>query len=198
MSTQPEKAVHYTYKDYMTWSYEERWELIQGYPYAMSPAPSTVHQTVSLELSTQIALYLRDKACRVFTAPFDVRLPDDKDEPDDKVDNVVQPDICVICDEHKIDDRGCRGAPDWIIEIVSPSSAAQDQIRKLALYERHGVKAYWIAHPIDRVVTIFHLEENASYGKPKFIETKGQLPVDKFHGLTIDWEIVFTKLPASE
>lgn len=186
MSTKSDKAVNYTYKDYVTWSDEERWELIQGQSYAMSPAPSTAHQTVSLELSTQIALYLRDKACRVFTAPFDVRLPDDKDEPDDEINNIVQPDISVICDANKIDDKGCRGAPDWIIEIVSPSSATQDQIRKLALYERHGVKSYWIVHPIDRLLTIFHLEETASYGKPRFIETKGQTPVDQFPGLSID------------
>ena len=97
-------------------------------------------------------------------APFDVRLPDG-DEADEAVAKVVQPDITVVCDPFKLDERGCRGAPDWIIEVLSPTSAGHDQVRKLALYERHGVREYWLAHPDDRIVTVYRLERGA-YGRP--------------------------------
>ena len=102
---------HYTYRDYLGWPDAERWELIRGEPWLMSPAPSPVHQTISTELVTQIALHLRNRPCRVFHAPFDVRLPKG-DEADESVDTVVQPDIAIVCDEGKLDEHGCRGAPD--------------------------------------------------------------------------------------
>jgi Uma2 family endonuclease len=109
---------------------------------------------------------------------------------------VVQPDIVMVCDERKLDKRGCRGAPDWIIEILSPATAARDQIQKLALYEQQGVKEYWIVHPGDRIVTVYRQEASGSYGRGRIAELQGELPVGVLPGLRIDWEMVVRKLPA--
>ena len=152
----------------------------------MAPAPSRLHQEFAVELTRQIANQLRGQACRVYVAPFDVRLPRGE-ESDDQVDTVVQPDLAVICDPARLDDRGCRGAPDWIIEILSPSSAAHDQIRKRALYERHGVREYWILHPLDRVLTIYRLGADGAYGRPDVVELTGTTPVATLPGLAIQW-----------
>jgi Uma2 family endonuclease len=115
---QPARKIgHFVYGDYRRWTAEERWELIDGEAWDMSPAPTRSHQQMVLELTTQIHRFLRDKPCEVCTAPFDVRLPR-ADEADDRVDTVVQPDITVICDPAKLDEAGCRGAPDWIIEVL--------------------------------------------------------------------------------
>lgn len=184
---------HYTYSDYITWPENERWELIQGIAYDLSPAPNTAHQTVSVELSRQIANFLQDKSCRVFIAPFDIRLPK-VDETDEIIDTVVQPDITVICDPGKIDEKGCRGAPDWVIETLSPYTASHDQVRKLDLYERKGIREYWIVHPVDRIVTIFIREKDGTFGRPRFVETDGMLPVGILPDLEIDWKPVFARL----
>jgi Uma2 family endonuclease len=119
----------------------------------MSPAPTRRHQDIVVALSRQIATFLRTHTCRVYTAPFDVRLPRGG-EADDLVESVVQPDISVMCDQEKPDDAGCRGAPDWIIEVLSPGKAAKDQIEKRELYQRHGVKEYWLVQPLDQTLTI--------------------------------------------
>jgi Uma2 family endonuclease len=185
----------YTYQDYCRWPEDERWELIHGQAYLMSPAPSLSHQTISGDLVRQIANYLLDKPCRVFHAPFDVRLPQGG-ETDEQITTVVQPDIVMVCDERKLDKRGCRGAPDWIIEILSPATAARDQIQKLALYEQQGVKEYWIVHPGDRIVTVYRQEASGSYGRGRIAELQGELPVGVLPGLRIDWEMVVRKLPA--
>ncbi len=183
----------YTYADYLTWTDDERRELIQGQPYAMSPAPGPQHQTVCWELAVQIGQFLRGRPCRAFSAPFDVRLAQD-DAADDSVDTVVQPDLCVVCDLSRLDDRGCRGAPDWVIEVLPPRTAARDQIQKLALYERHGVREYWLVHPTDRVVTVYRLGDDGRYGRPGIAETRGCLGVRVLDGLAIDWDWVFEKL----
>ena len=115
----------YTYGDYLSWPDEERWELIDGIPHSMSPAPSRVHQEISMELARQIANHLIGKNCRVYAAPFDVRLPKGG-EKDEQIETVVQPDLVVVCDESKLDERGCKGPPDLIIEILSPHTAAKD------------------------------------------------------------------------
>ena len=117
----------FTYGDYRRWPEEERWELIGGEVYDMCPAPTRIHQDFVVELAIQIGSFLRDKPCRLYIAPFDVRLPE-ADETDDEVNTVVQPDVVVICDPAKLDDKGCRGAPDWIIEVLSPRTAVKDQI----------------------------------------------------------------------
>ncbi len=185
MSSHALKHGRYTYRDYCAWPDDERWELIDGQAYNMSPAPARRHQDVVVELSRQIANFLRDHSCRVYTAPFDVRLPRAA-EADDEVDTVVQPDISVVCDPQKLDDAGCRGAPDWIIEVLSPATAAKDQIRKRVLYQRHRVKEYWLVHPIDRILTIYRLEQD-EYGKPDIQATEDATPVATLQGLQIDW-----------
>ena len=180
----------FTYKDYLTWSDNERWELINGTAYNMTPAPSVNHQRILRQLLLQLGNFLSDKSCEVFTAPFDVRLSatDEKDE-DSK--NVVQPDIVVICDSSKLDEKGCKGAPDLTIEIVSPASASIDNIKKMDLYEKNGVKEYWIVHPIYKIVTIYKIMENGSYGKPEIYSEKDKIEVELLKGLTVDLGLVF-------
>ena len=175
----------HSYAEYCRWPEDVRYELIDGEAYAMAPAPSPVHQTIAFEVARQIADALDDKPCRVYLAPFDVRLPRD-DEIDDHIDTVVQPDLSVICDPGKIDQRGCRGAPDWVIEVLSPSTAGHDMIVKRDLYERHGVREYWIVHPTDRVVTIYTLIDGA-YGKPDVYELEGEVASKALPEVVIDW-----------
>lgn len=196
--TQPlqNSAPRFTYGDYRHWPDEERWELIEGEAYNMSPAPSRSHQDWVLALVRQIADFLEGKPCKVYVAPFDVRLPEKDDEPDDKVKSVVQPDISVICDPKKLDEAGCRGAPDWIIEVLSPGTARKDQIRKRNLYERHGVKEYWLAHPIDHILTRYLLEDG-HYAAALIEETTGTTPVRTLPGLSIDWRFAEPEIPAT-
>lgn len=160
--------------------------MIDGEAFAMAPAPTRLHQEFVVELARQIGNALQGQPCRVYVAPFDVRLPR-QDEADALVDTVVQPDVAVICDPRKLDDKGCRGAPDWIIEILSPASAAHDQIRKRALYERHGVREYWLLHPVDRVLTIYRLGEDGAFGKPDIRALEEPTPVGVIAELAIHW-----------
>jgi Uma2 family endonuclease len=176
---------YFTYADYAKWPEDERWELIDGVPYAMA-APSRQHQEVVLELGTQILQHLRGTPCRPYVAPFDIRLPRNK-EADEKVDTTVQPDIAVICDRNKLDDKGCRGAPDWVIEVISPSTALMDMDKKLRLYERHGVKEYWIVHPTDRWVMVYTLGEDGKYGNYRLFGMDEPVAVGLFPELGIDW-----------
>lgn len=133
----------FTYRNYRTWPDEERWELIDGHAWAMSPAPRRRHQEVSGRLFIDIGLFLKGKPCKVFEAPFDVLLPEGG-EPDDEVGTVVQPDIAVFCDNSKLTERGARGAPDLVVEILSPSTSRKDQREKFDRYERAGVREYWV------------------------------------------------------
>ena len=184
-----QSAPFFTYADYCTWPNEERWELIDGEAYAMA-APGLAHQTAVGEMFRQIANHLVGKPCRPFVAPFDVRLLHGK-ETDDDVTTVVQPDISVICDPAKLDERGCRGAPDWVIEVLSPSTAAKDQIQKLAAYERAGVREVWLVHPTDHVVTVYTLNADRCYGKPAIHPTTGTLAPGLFPDLLIEWGLAF-------
>jgi len=176
---------HHTYADYRHWPEDVRYELIDGFAYAMGPAPARRHQEVAGEIFRQIADALDGSPCRPYIAPFDVRLPQ-ADESDDQVDTVVQPDISVICDKAKLDERGCRGAPDWIIEVLSPATAGHDQIVKRALYERVGVREFWLVHPVDRVVSIYLLE-NGVYGKPAVYELVDATATTILPQVVIDW-----------
>ncbi|MBP7585121.1 MAG: Uma2 family endonuclease [Spirochaetes bacterium] len=165
MSLARKKQEHYTYADYLTWGESYRCELIDGVVYDMTPAPSRQHQELAMELSGILWSFFKDHPCKVFPAPFDVRLPS-PGEDDDRTDTVVQPDIVVVCDARKLDDRGCRGAPDLAVEIVSPESAARDMKEKLALYEKRGVKEYWVVHPDAKIVMVFYRVKKNTYGKP--------------------------------
>ena len=175
---------HYTYADYPKFPEDERWEIIDGIAYSMSPAPTPAHQSLSMDLSAQVATQLRGKPCKVFAAPFDVRFEDS-----DKTDKVVQPDLLVVCDRSKITPRGLIGAPDWIVEILSASTAGKDQILKRALYEKHGVREYWLVHPTDRVVTIHRLGAEGRYGVADVALLQGRLAVPAVPGVEIDWDL---------
>ena len=191
METSPKKLnQRFTYKDYLLWSDDERWELINGIAYDMSPAPSRWHQSLSSFLHITIGMHLEGSSCQVFSAPFDVRLPGGF-KADDNVDTVVQPDISVFCDEKKLDDRGGNGAPDLVIEILSPSTASKDLKEKFFLYERVGVKEYWVADPFNRTITVFILEENKRYSRGVVYAGDDVLKTELFEGLEIKMEEVF-------
>ncbi len=193
MGLPSEKAETYTYKDYLSWSDDERWELIEGAAYNMSAAPSTRHQVVAGELYRQIANFLYGKSCKVIIAPFDVRLPAGNIA-DDRIETVIQPDISVICNLSRLDEKGCKGAPDFIVEITSPFTASKDHIRKVVLYEKHGVKEYWIIQPFDNIVHVRILDDNGRYGKVEIYEGKGRLEIKTLPGLEIDLDTVFADL----
>lgn len=182
----------HTYGEYLSWPDELRYELIDGRAYAMSPAPTRQHQGIVGELFRQIANALQGHPCRAYVAPFDVRLPRGG-EADDDVDTVVQPDIVVFCDRSRLDERGARGAPDWIIEVLSPGTASHDQLLKRDLYERHGVAEYWLVHPGDRLVTVYRLLDGA-YGKPHVQEFAGSLGPMIPDGVQVDLDLLAAAL----
>jgi Uma2 family endonuclease len=166
------RSGRFTYGDYRKWDDGERWELIEGRAWCMSPAPRTRHQELLLFLARKVGDFLERKPCKAFIAPFDVLFPDEE-ESDDEVDTVVQPDIAVFFDMSKITDAGARGAPDFIIEILSPSTAKKDLGDKFALYERHGVREYWVVDPDARVVHAWSLGEDGKYGRES-LRAKGE------------------------
>jgi Uma2 family endonuclease len=189
-------AEHHTYRDYLTWPEDARYELLDGAAYLMSPAPDLAHQDVVGEIYLQARLALDGHPCRVFVAPVDVRLPK-AGEDDDAIDTVVQPDVFVVCDEKKLDRRGVRGAPDWIVEALSPSTAAHDHVRKRRAYERAGVREYWLVHPTDRIVTIYRLA-GTEYGKPDVQALEGDTVVSTLPGVVIRWDALAARLPPIE
>lgn len=178
-------AERYTYGDYQTWPEDTRYELVDGVAYAMT-GPSRRHQEIVGNLFVQLANALEGRPCRVYVAPFEVRLPK-ADEADALVDTVVQPDLSVFCDRTKLDERGARGAPDWVIEVLSPATAGHDQIVKRRAYERAGVREYWLVHPTDRIVTIYWLTDGA-YGRPDIYELTGSTASQVLPELAIDWD----------
>jgi Uma2 family endonuclease len=190
------KEKHYTYADYLTWPDDARYELIDGEAFLMAPAPLIEHQEVAGEVFRQLANQLDGKPCRPYIAPVDVRLPR-KEETDDAIDTVVQPDVLVVCDPSKIDRRGVRGAPDWLLEVLSPSTAAHDQIAKRRTYERAGVREYWLVHPGDRTLTIYVLD-NGQYGRPDIYELKDETPIGVLPGVSIAWDALIERLPKPE
>lgn len=156
----PAKKERYTYADYLLWEGPEHFELIDGEAVMMAP-PSRVHQRISMELSRQFANYLEGKRCQVYAAPFGVRLFEKEGEHPEDVQTVVQPDISVICDQDKLDEHGCKGAPDLTLEILSPSNVQHDTLVKLNLYQRAGVREYWVVSPEDKSVHVFLLDGGA-------------------------------------
>ena len=167
MGLKKEKSDHtFTYKNYCSWPDDERWELIDGVAYDMCAAPTRKHQELSFELAVLIGGYLKGKGCKAYTAPFDVFLPGYIDQDTDNITTVVQPDLSVICNPVKLIDKGCLGAPDLIIEILSPSTSKKDLNEKFQLYEKHGVKEYWIVDPGNKYIQVFHLlTEGTNTGK---------------------------------
>ena len=190
------KEKHYTYADYLTWPDDARYELIDGEAFLMAPAPLIEHQEVAGDVYHQLRNQLDGKPCRPYIAPVDVRLPR-ADEADAAIDTVVQPDVLVVCDPAKIDRRGVRGAPDWLLEVLSPSTAAHDQIAKRRTYERAGVREYWLVHPSDRTLTVYVLD-NGQYGRPEIYELKDATPIGVLPGVSIAWDALVERLPKPE
>ncbi len=184
----------FTYADYLTWPGDECWELIDGVPYDMTPSPLRVHQRILLRLAVFLERFFEEKPCEVNISPFDVLLPE-KDEADEAVRTVVQPDISVVCNSEKLDDRGCRGAPDLVIEILSPSTASYDAIVKRRRYERAGVREYWLVDPANRIVTIQTRQADGTFGRTTYFGADDHLSTDLFPGLDIDLSRVFPPLP---
>lgn len=179
-----------TYADIAARPDDELWELIDGIPYLMA-TPQIDHQTISVKFTRYLDEFFEDKPCRVFHAPIGVFLPK-KNETLDETRNFVIPDLIVVCDEKKLESRGCRGAPDLVIEIVSPSSGSRDHLQKLNLYEKHGVKEYWIIAPDTATVSVFQLEPGKKrYGRPDFYDKTMKIGSRQFPGLAVNLARVF-------
>lgn len=188
----PAEKERYTFADVLTWPDDERAELIDGEVVLMAPAPSRGHQEISGEVFRQLANYLEGKKCKVYHAPFDVRLFEkDGDTPED-VDTVVEPDITIVCDHSKLDDRGCKGAPDMVVEILSPSTQRHDRLVKLGLYQRAGVREYWIVDPDSSTVQVF-LQRDGSLQLHEVYDRQGVAKVNVLDGCFIELSKVFSE-----
>ena len=186
---QLDRKATYSYADYLTWRLEDMVELIKGKVFLTSPAPAERHQKISVRLTIEIGLQLKGQLYNLYAAPFDVRLIKTSSK-DADIYTVVQPDLCVICDESKIDEKGCIGAPDWIIEILSPASSKKDLNEKYNLYEENGVREYWVVFPDSNVINQYVLLN----GKYDFINTFGRYDVltpANFPNLKVELKEIF-------
>lgn len=183
----------YTYADYLTWVEDEkRWEIFNGVPY-MQSAPTWQHQAISSELMLQFGEYLRNTPCRIFSSPFDLRIPE-SGEPDEETTFVCQPDLLVICDKAGLKGTGYYGAPTLIIEISSPSTVRKDKLFKFNKFEKAGVKEYWIIEPDGNIVSVFTLQDNKRYGRPDVYSDEDKISVSTLPDLIIDLKLVFANL----
>lgn len=189
---EPDPSLSYTYADYLNWKFEEQVELIRGKIFKMSPAPAPRHQQISIKISSRIFNFLERKKCKVFAAPFDVRLPVKNKKKDNEITTVVQPDICVICDESKIDARGCLGAPDLLVEILSTGNTEKEVKLKFELYEEAGVKEYWIVYPAEENIAVFILNEKGKYDGAKIYAGKDRIKSIAVPGLLIKLNDIFS------
>jgi Uma2 family endonuclease len=181
----------YTYADYLTWQLNEWVELIKGKVRLMSPAPKRTHQDITRNIEFPIMRFLHGRSCKMYHAPFDVRLSTTMPNGDASIETVVQPDICVICDPRKLDERGCLGAPDWIIEILSPGNTARDTKEKFDLYEEAGVREYWMVTPEQKNVVVYVAAEDGRYQLRGEFYTPGPIPVATLPELQLEWAEVF-------
>ncbi|MCY7311350.1 MAG: Uma2 family endonuclease [Chitinophagaceae bacterium] len=189
---EPDSSLTYTYADYLQWQFEERLELFRGKIFKLS-APNTRHQQISLTMGSTFHSFFKSKKCQAFIAPFDVRLPVKNKKKDDEVITVVQPDICVICDETKIDTRGCCGAPDLVVEILSPGNSKKEIRLKYELYEEAGVKEYWIVNPDEENIVVFLLNEEEKFSGLKMYASGDTIESIAVPGLNINLTEIFTK-----
>lgn len=187
----PAESKRYTFADVLAWDENERIEIIDGEAFMMAP-PSRVHQEIMMELSAQLHEYLRGKKCKVYPAPFGVRLFEESSNYPEDIDTMVEPDISVVCDPSKLDDYGCKGAPDLIVEILSRSTRKYDRITKFELYRRAGVREYWIVDPDEKDVQAFALD-----GGRYFVKGNGtaedKMKVDILEDCVIDLSAVFSE-----
>jgi len=185
----------FSYADYLTWTEDEMKEIINGIVYSFS-APVRKHVAATGAFFGKAWNYIKRRRgkCKIYSAPFDVRLSKTGETADDKIYNVVQPDICVICDESKLDEKGCIGAPDLIVEVFSPSTRKRDANEKFLLYESSGVCEYWLVFPEAKAVTVFLLQPNGKFDDGtsyEVIKGQTQVPVQTLEGLIIDLEELF-------
>ena len=182
----------YSYADYLTWTMDEMVELIKGKIFKMNAAPKRIHQKVSLKIAIKLYNFLEGKTCEVYEAPFDVRLPV-KSKRNEAIFTVVQPDICVICDKSKLDDAGCIGAPDLIVEILSKGNNKKELVNKYEVYEESGVHEYWIIHPEEQTLLIYALV-NGKYVPSKLFTTGDIVSSQIIKGFALNLDDVFSDL----
>lgn len=187
----PAENKRYTYADLLAWDKSEQIEIINGEAFMMAGA-SPRHQEISAELTRQLANFLEGKRCRVYPAPMDVRLFEQDGDSLKEVDTVVQPDLSVICDKSKIDQRGCKGAPDLVIEILSPSTQRHDQLVKLNLYQQAGVREYWIVDPENRTVRVM-VQDDGILRIHEIYDREDLAKVHVLDGCFIELSKVFTE-----
>jgi Uma2 family endonuclease len=180
----------YNYANYLKWAFDERVEIVKGRLFKMTPAPSRIHQKISWAVSRVISKYLDGKKCEAYTAPFDVRLPR-KSKEDKEIFTVVQPDMCVICDPSKLDDRGCIGAPDIVVEILSPGNNKKELQNKYEVYEESGVKEYWIVWPEHKTFLKYTLNVNGKYQPSRVMTVGEEVDTPILPGFVLKLEEVF-------
>ena len=183
----------YTYADYLKWTFDERLELIKGRIFKMSPALAEFHQRILTKVGNEIYNYLKRKPCVVYFAPFDVRLVK-KCSDDKQITTVVQPDICVICDLKKLDKKGCLGAPDIVVEILSPGNNKKELQNKYEVYEEAGVKEYWIIQPEEKTFFKYVLDENEQYQPTKILTLGDNVTSTILPGFVLNLDEVFADL----
>lgn len=182
----------YSYADYLKWQFKERVELLGGKVFKMTPAPNRIHQRISGDLYGFLWNFLHDKQqhCQVFSAPFDVRLPS-LNEDIDKIETVVQPDIAVICNENKLDEQGCIGAPDLVVEVLSPGNSEKEMKYKFELYEQAGVSEYWIVDPIHQMIMLYTLSGDGQYVAHRPYVATTKLKSETLAGFELDLSKIF-------
>lgn len=180
----------YSYADYLTWQLGEYVELIRGKVFRMTPTPGRRHQKISYQLGGVFYTFFGKGPCEVYPAPFDVRLLPKKQNQNTYT--VVQPDLCIVCDSAKLDDKGCMGAPDLIVEILSPSTSQKDLGEKYDLYEEAGVREYWVIDPIHQLLNQYALEEG-QFGMRKVHLADDQLHLAIFPEIEINLADVFAE-----
>lgn len=187
--TQLDLNGYYTYQDYISWRFQDRVELFKGMIAKMSPAPNRRHQEISGSIFLEIGNFLINRPCKIFSAPFDVRLPVSSKK--GKTDTVVQPDICVVCDVSILDEQGCNGAPSLVVEILSPGNSVREMKDKFELYEQSLIPEYWIVDPQKESLIIYSLNTQNQYTGSKPYVTGEQFSSDILQGLAIEVKKVF-------
>lgn len=187
---EPDLTGTYTVQDYLKWSFEGFAELIRGKIWKMSAAPSSTHARVSRQLLREFYSVFPENQCEVFTAPFDVYLVAEN-QYGPNAQNVLQPDICVVCDTSRVEEKGCIGAPDLVVEILSPSTAKRDLNDKFSIYEEFGVKEYWVVFPGEQSITIFTLQED-KLEKWKVLGKDSELSSSIFPNLSFKMSDIFS------
>jgi len=186
-------SLTYSYSNYLNWLFDDRVELIKGKVFKMSPAPSRVHQEISRNIFNPLVNFLNKEKCKAYSAPFDVRFPKESKE-DADVFTVLQPDICVVCDKSKLDDRGCIGAPDLVVEILSPGNNKKELLHKYRVYEEFGVKEYWVVSQSDQSILIYTLNEMGRFQPSKIFTLSEKITSSVLPGFELALDDVFEDL----